>query len=143
MPLRFSAQCCTTASRSVTGDVAPVNGIETSSAGMPDRAPSEGECGLPRGGVEARGNPCAALHAEHEEVHYPFGAYPPGGAASATGALQEAFAALLAAGGVEERLHALLPSSQRTPARRKVASTSSTRIMRAPHPTARRLAPRR
>ena len=40
MPERFSAQCCTTASRSVTGEVAPVRGMDTSSAGIPDCAQS-------------------------------------------------------------------------------------------------------
>ena len=39
-PERFSAQCCTTASRRVTGAVAPAMGMETSWAGMPARAQS-------------------------------------------------------------------------------------------------------
>lgn len=39
-PERLSAACWTTISRSVTGDVAPPRGIETSSAGMPARAQS-------------------------------------------------------------------------------------------------------
>ncbi len=39
-PLRFSAHCWRTASRRVTGEVAPAIGIETSSAGIPERAQS-------------------------------------------------------------------------------------------------------
>ena len=39
-PERFSAQCWTIVSRSVTGEVAPVSGIGITSAGIPARAQS-------------------------------------------------------------------------------------------------------